>query len=99
MSVVAVLGIMGSGIDLAKTIVGKSSKKEDKEILSEYVKAETEVLDAERIVELEKEKPMEDQLDNVVEHFEKKQKHFEKKVKMLMDAAKQEYLRLDKDKK
>ena len=100
MSIIAsVLGIFGGGIDLAKLIIGKSSKKEDKKILNEYLDAEKKALEAERTVELEKEKPMEDQLDNVIEHFQKTQKHFEKKAKMLMDAAKQEYLRLDKGKR
>lgn len=99
MSVVAVLEIISGGVELATEILGKSSNKQNKEILKEYVSAEIEALEAERAVELEKEKPMEDQFDNVVEHFEKKQKHFEKKAKILMDAAKQEYLRLNKDKK
>ena len=97
--IAAALGVFGGGIDLAKIIIGKSSNKQDKEILTEYMKAETKALDAERAVELEKEKPMEDQLDNVIEHFESAQKHFEKRAKIMMDAAKQEYMRLEQAKK
>lgn len=100
MSIIAsVLGIFGGGIDLAKLIVGKSSKKEDKEILTQYLDAEKKALDAERTVELEKEKPMEDQFDNVIEHFQTTQKHFEKRAKILLDAAKQEYMRIEQVKK
>lgn len=74
-----ILGIVGGGVKLATLILQKSVNEQNRKYIDEYVHAEKMLL-------AERSKPMEDQHDNVVEHFEAK-------LKILMDAAEQEYIK------
>lgn len=67
------LTLVASGIKLATAIVERSNNKEARKYLDEY-------LDAKKKLDAERSKPMADQLDNVIEHYEAT-------VQRLMDAA------------
>jgi len=73
-----ILGIIGGGVEIAKQILIRKNTQESRKYVDEYLEAEKALL-------AERSKPMEDQLDNVVEHFEAK-------LKILFEAAKQAYI-------
>lgn len=79
LGVSAVLPLIAGAIDVAKQILLKSNTKENRKYIDAYVEAEQALL-------AEKNKPMEDQLDNVVEHFEQQ-------LEILFNASKAEYER------
>lgn len=74
-----ILDIVGGGVELATEILKRSNTKEGRKYIDEYVQAKKALLK-------EKSKPMEDQYDNVVEHFEEK-------LKILLEAGRKEYVR------
>lgn len=93
-----IIGIVSKGAGIAKLILEKSNRKDARKFIDEYVKAENEVLDAARKVDLEKAKPQEEQFDNIIEHFESSMEHFQKKADLLQTAAKEEFLRMVQEK-
>lgn len=74
-----IMGIIGGGIQLAIKILERSNNAENRKYIDEYVDAEKKLL-------AERSKPMEDQHDNVIEHYEAK-------LKILFEAAQQEYIK------
>jgi hypothetical protein len=68
--------LLGLGAQLAITILQRSTKKEDRKYIDEYVEAEKALL-------AERSKPLADQFDNVIENYEGK-------LAILFEAAKRQ---------
>lgn len=75
----AITSIIGGGISLATQILKRSNDAQDKKYIDEYIDAEKKLL-------AERAKPMGDQWDNVVEHYEAMKK-------ILFEAAEKAYLK------
>ena len=90
----SIVKLITGGTGVAEKILEKSNTKSSRKYLDEWNEAKKEALEAERQVELEKAKPQEDQLDNVIEHFEKKALHLYNLAGVLEDTADKELERL-----
>lgn len=82
--VAAVLELLGKGADIAIQVLKKKNLEENRKYIDEYY-------DAEIKLGLEKAKPSEDQMDNVVEGYQKK-------LAILFEVAKREMDRQAGDK-
>ena len=65
----SIIGLITKGMGVAEKVLEKSNTKESRKYLQEWLVAKKSALEAERMVELEKAKPQEDQFDSVVKHF------------------------------
>src|SRR5690554_362608 len=90
----SVLGLLTKGMGVAEQVLEKSNTKESRKYLQEWLEAKKGALEAENRVKLEKQKPQDQQYDNVVEHFEDKVRELEKLAGVLELAAKKELERM-----
>jgi len=90
----SIITMITGGTKVAEQILIKSNTKESRKYLDEWKKSKVEALEAERMVELEKAKPQEEQFDNVVETFEEKAEHLHKMALVLEGAAEKELERM-----
>jgi len=90
----SIIGLITKGMGVAEKVLEKSNTKESRKYLNEWTAAKKEALEAERLVEIEKAKPQNQQFDSVVEHFESKAKHLEKLADVMEEAANKELERM-----
>jgi hypothetical protein len=90
----SVLALLTKGMGVAEQVLEKSNTKESRKYLDEWMEAKKNALEAENKVNLEKQKPQDQQYDNVVEHFEDKVRELEKLADVLESAAKKELERM-----
>ena len=95
----SVIELLSKGMGVAEKVFEKSNTKESRKYLDDWTNAKKEALEAERLVELEKAKPQEQQIDSVIEHFETKASHLEKLADVMEEAAKKELERMLGEKK
>ena len=90
----SIIGLITKGMGVAEKVLEKSNTKESRKYLQEWLDAKKSALEAERMVELEKAKPQEEQFDSVVEHFESEQRHLEKLADVMEEVANKELERM-----
>jgi len=90
----SIIALITGGLGVAKQVLIKSNTKESRKYLDEWNDAEKEALESERLVELEKAKPQDQQYDSVVEHFQDKAKHLHKLAGVLEKVAGKELERM-----